>query len=89
MPHRRSSLIAVFCLASISSQAQESRGTIVGRVTDPSGAAIPAATVEVTSKTQGVKQALQTNESGLYQVPYLIPGTYEVAVTVTGFKRAV
>ncbi len=68
--------------------AQESRGTLVGRVTDSTGAAIPGATVEVTSKAQGAKQTFTTNESGLYQAPYLIPGVYEVAVTTTGFKRA-
>jgi hypothetical protein len=87
---RGSTMIAIVgCVFSAGIQAQESRGTIVGRVTDPSGAAIPAANIEVTSRAQGVKQSFTTNESGLYQAPYLIPGTYEVAVSVTGFKRAV
>jgi hypothetical protein len=67
--------------------AQEARGTIVGRVTDPTGAAIPGATVTVTSKTMGTKQVITTNESGAYQAPYLIPGLYSVAVESTGFNK--
>lgn len=69
--------------------AQESRGTIVGRVSDPSGAAVPGAAVEVTNKAQGVKQTLKTNDAGLYQATYLLPGEYQVAVAADGFKRAV
>ncbi len=80
-------LIAISGMAALFSQ--ESRGTIVGTVTDQSGAAIPGATVEVTNKAQGAKQVFRSNESGLYQAPYLIPGEYEVAATFTGFKRAV
>jgi hypothetical protein len=83
--------IAVVALAActLPLAAQESRGTIVGRVSDPSGALIPNATVEVKNKAQGVVQTFKTNESGAYQAPYLIPGQYEVAVTAEGFKRAV
>ncbi|MCL4783322.1 MAG: carboxypeptidase regulatory-like domain-containing protein [Bryobacterales bacterium] len=80
-------LTAAFGMAALFSQ--ESRGTIVGTVTDQSGTAIPGATVEVTNKAQGAKQVFRSNESGLYQAPYLIPGDYEVAATFTGFKRAV
>src|SRR5215203_4530332 len=91
MISRKSSLIAILCcLVSIPiGLAQESRGTIVGRITDPTGSTIPAAAVEVTNKAQGTKQTLTSNDSGLYQASYLIPGVYEVAVTATGFKRTV
>ncbi len=68
---------------------QESRGTIVGLVTDQSGAAIAGATVEVKNISQGVIQTFRTNQSGLYQAPYLIPGRYEVSATFEGFKRAI
>jgi len=67
-------VIALTCQESL--HAQEARGTIVGRVTDPTGAAIPGATVTVTSKAMGTKQVITTNESGAYQAPYLIPGLY-------------
>lgn len=79
-------LLAAFALPIA---AQESRGTIVGRVTDPSGALIPNATVEVKNKAQGVVQTFRTNEAGAYQAPYLIPGQYEVVVSAAGFKRTV
>jgi len=67
--------------------AQESRGTIVGRVIDSSQAAIPNALVEVTNKAMGTKLSVKTNEIGLYQAPYLIPGLYQVVVEVPGFKK--
>jgi hypothetical protein len=89
MIRRTSSMIAMLCALVLSSQAQESRGTIVGRVTDQSGAAIPAAKVDVTNKAQGVTQSVTANETGLYQATFLLPGQYEVAVAAQGFKKAV
>jgi hypothetical protein len=78
---------AAFCL--IPAIAQESRGTVTGRVVDPSEAVVPGATIEVTNKAQGVRQTFTTNESGLYQAPYLIPGLYTISASAQGFKRAV
>ncbi len=46
--------------------AQEARGTVVGSVLDPSGAAIPGATVVVTNLAIGTKLTLTTNEAGMY-----------------------
>jgi hypothetical protein len=89
MIRRISPLIAMLFALSASVQAQESRGTIVGRVTDQSGAAIPAAKVDVTNKAQGVTQSLLANETGLYQATFLLPGQYEVTVEAPGFKKAV
>jgi hypothetical protein len=88
-----SRILTLLCLALFAglhtySFAQEARGTILGRVADQSGAAIPAATVTVTSKAMGTKQVLNTNESGLFQATYLIPGMYMVEVEVAGFKKA-
>jgi len=68
---------------------QETRGTIVGRVTDASGAYVPGATVQVTNKAMGTKVTLQTNQDGLYTAPLLLPGTYEVSGSATGFKTSV
>lgn len=70
-------------------QAQESRGTILGRVTDAQGAVIPNASVQVTNKAMGTKQALTTNDVGMYQASYLIPGEYEITIEVQGFKKFV
>ncbi len=88
-PRRWTSLLFLLLVVVSVSMAQESRGTIVGTVTDSSGAAIAGATVEVTNVAQGVRQTFRTNQAGLYHAPYLIPGQYEVAVAFEGFKRAV
>ena len=92
--NRRVSVFATILLATMGTfasmgWAQEARGTIVGRVTDASGAAVPAATVTVTSQSMGTTQTSETNETGLYQATYLIPGLYTVEVSSAGFKKYV
>jgi hypothetical protein len=69
--------------------AQETRGSIVGRVTDQSGAVLPGATVEITNKAMGTKTALVTNDQGFYQATYLLSGLYRIEVQVAGFKKFV
>src|SRR5262249_48970154 len=71
------------------SWAQETRGTINGRVTDPSGAVIPGAAVVVTNTAMGTKTSVTTNQDGIYQAPFLIPGLYNVEANSQGFKQAV
>jgi hypothetical protein len=51
-------------------QAQETRGSIMGRIIDQSGAVIPGATVDVISKAMGTKASLPTNDQGFYQTTY-------------------
>jgi hypothetical protein len=70
-------------------RAQEARATVVGKVVDPSGGVIPGASVEVTNKAMGVRVALTTNDEGFYQASYLIPGLYQLAVEMPGFKKYV
>ena len=69
--------------------AQETRGSIVGKVTDQSGAVLPGATVEITNKAMGTKTALVTNDQGFYQATYLLSGLYRIEVQVSGFKKFV
>src|SRR5262244_3308553 len=82
-------LAAIFMLVSAMVQAQELRGKITGRVTDASGAVIPGASVKVTDVARATSSTLITNEDGLFDAPYLLPGTYQVAVELAGFKKAV
>src|SRR4051812_12144728 len=89
MSSRIITLFPVYFLLLYSAAAQETRGTIVGRVTDASGAYVPGATVQVTNKAMGTKVTLQTNQDGLYTAPLLLPGTYEVTAAATGFKSSV
>jgi len=63
-------------------------GTILGTVTDPSGAAVSGAKVRVTSETKDVATETTTNESGNYSVTHLIPDVYTVRIEGTGFKTS-
>ncbi|WP_031499123.1 TonB-dependent receptor [Bryobacter aggregatus] len=76
-------------LLSLSSFAQETRGTIVGRVTDASAATVAGAQVTVIHREMGTKQALKTNGEGIYQAALLLPGFYRIEVEAPGFKRFV
>jgi hypothetical protein len=69
--------------------AQEFRGSIAGQVTDPSGAVIPGATVEVKNLGTNVVTTVTTNDEGLFTVQFLLPGKYTVRVTSQGFNTAV
>jgi len=76
-------------LAAAPLAAQEFRGTITGTITDRQGAVVPNATVEVRNLDTNVLQNVQTNESGVYVAPFLIPGRYSVSAAAPGFKKAV
>ncbi len=67
-------------------RAQEAGGTIVGTVTDPSGAAVASANVSIKNIATGVERSVSTNDDGLYVAPNLVPGNYEIQVTATGFS---
>jgi hypothetical protein len=81
-------LVAICLLVPAMAHAQELRGKITGRVTDASGAVIPGATVKVTDVARATTSTLLTNEEGLFDAPYLLPGTYQVVVELAGFKKA-
>jgi hypothetical protein len=76
-------------LVAASLGAQETRGRITGRVMDTSKAAVPGASVDIKDVARGTTTSVTTNAEGLFQANYLLPGTYEVTVQLTGFKRYV
>src|SRR5689334_8817772 len=67
---------------------QAVNGSLLGAITDASGAAVPNAKVTATETNTGISRTAQTNESGNYTFSDLPPGTYTVAVEQAGFKRA-
>src|SRR4051794_66858 len=69
--------------------AQETRGTIHGRVLDPSGAAVPAAPVLVENVEMNTSTKLQTNPTGYFEATLLLAGTYRISTEVSGFKKIV
>ncbi len=79
-------LCVLFGAASLALQAQAPTGTIAGTVTDESGAVIPGATVIVTNKATSAARTIQANNDGLYSVPFLPPGDYQIRVEVKGFR---
>ena len=67
--------------------AQRDLGTITGRVTDPSGAAVPSATITITEDATGESYKLETTTTGDYTRPALRPGIYTVTAEAEGFRR--
>ncbi|MGC4054894.1 MAG: carboxypeptidase-like regulatory domain-containing protein [Paludibaculum sp.] len=67
--------------------AQAVNGTLLGTVTDASGASVPNVKVTLTETNTGVARVATTNDSGNYNYPDLPPGTYSVTCEVTGFKK--
>jgi len=61
-------------------------GSVIGTVTDPSGAAVNGAKIVATSQSKNVTTEVTSNESGNYAVTHLIPDVYTVRIEGTGFK---
>jgi hypothetical protein len=77
----------VFLGVAVEADAQEYRATIDGRVVDQSGAAMSGVTVTVTNTATGAHADGKTESDGLYTVPGLVPGPYEITVEVAGFEK--
>src|ERR1039457_4766220 len=83
-------LLVVFLLLSTALLVgQTFRGTILGSVTDPSGAFVAGAAVKVRNEATGLERTTVTSGDGSYTVSELPIGTYSVTVTLTGFQTAV
>jgi hypothetical protein len=78
-------LLPLLCVAV--AIAQESRGSISGHVIDPAGAAVPGAKVEAQNLDTGVVLQSATNDAGIYQIPFVVPGNYKVVIEHPGFKK--
>jgi len=85
--------VGVLCFAACATQltlplrAQISYGSIVGTVTDASGAVVPEATVTLTKIGTAERRIAQSNTDGNYEFVNLLPGRYRVEVEKTGFKH--
>jgi hypothetical protein len=69
-----------------SASAQVLYGSIVGTLTDPSGAGVSKVTVTVTNTSAGLSRQSSTDEVGYYAIPNLPPGAYDLSVSAPGFK---
>lgn len=81
-----------FCLLLLiaaAAPAQETRGMIFGRVLDPSTAAVAGASVTILNLDTNTTARARTNDTGYFEAPLLIPGSYRVTAESTGFKKSV
>ena len=78
--------VVFLLLASANLLGQTFRGTILGTVTDPSGAVVAGATVAVKNLGTGLVRTTETSADGSYSLPELPIGAYSVTITQTGFR---
>src|SRR5260370_18093712 len=83
-------VLSVFALAgilAISCFAQGIRSTLVGRVTDESGAVIPKTKVTVTNVGTNESRSAETNDNGEFVIPQLAPGEYTLTAEHPSFRK--
>ncbi len=80
--------LVILCLAA-SARAQDTTGTILGTITDSSGAVLPGVTVSVKHVDTGQTRTVITDASGRYRLPLLPSGAYEITVQLSGFQTVV
>jgi len=83
------SFVCVLLFVAIPLCAQLGTGTISGTVLDQSGAVLPGASITVTNTGTGFMRQTVSSETGDYRLAGLLPGTYELAVELSGFSRFV
>jgi len=82
----RNCMLALLLLSCGGLFAQDFRATLIGTITDPSGAAIPNATIRATNTATNIGKDTKSNADGIYNIPFLDPGVYSIEVTATGFQ---
>src|SRR6185295_3975065 len=81
-------LAAVGAISSTTLFGQAFYGSVVGTVTDPSGAALRGANITLTNTATGERRQAQSSDEGDYQFLNLVPGKYRVEVEQQGFKKS-
>jgi len=82
-------LVALVLASATALLAQTFRGTVLGTVSDTSGAVVSGATVKVKNVATGQERTTQTSADGSYSAPELQIGTYTVTVSQSGFQTSV
>jgi hypothetical protein len=84
-----STMLVVLLLAPLPALAQFDSATVLGRITDQSGAAVPGATVTLTNQATGITATTVTTASGEYQFLNVRIGTYRLEAELSGFATGV
>ncbi len=79
-------LVALLLSLSLTAFAQTSRGTVTGTVTDPSGAVVSGATVDLTNKDTNQTRTATSNDAGVYRFDAVDLGNYDLTIKSGGFK---
>ena len=79
--------LLVFIVTAGPAWAQTATASLRGQVSDPSGRAVPAASVTITHLQTGVARSVQTDQNGHYAAPALIAGSYRLEVEKVGFRK--
>ena len=79
-------LVVVLLSVVVNLHAQVAGGTISGTVTDSSGRVINKVEITITNVATGVTRVVTTNDEGFYSAPNLLPGTYELKFSASGFR---
>src|SRR5678815_4905756 len=86
-PTKRFCLILLLWITTIGGNAQEFRALLSGVVRDPSGSAIPAASVTIRNVDTNLAVTVQSATDGAYFIPQLPVGKYQLTVEAKGFKK--
>ena len=79
-------LLMLAIIFSAPTLAQVAGGTLSGTVSDTNGSAIPQAKLVIKNVATGVERTTNTNADGFYNTVNLLPGSYEISITATGFN---
>ena len=79
-------LLILGIMFSVPTLAQVAGGTLSGTVSDTAGAGIPQAKLVIKNVATGVERTATTNADGYYTTVNLLPGSYQVSITATGFN---
>src|SRR3982751_1545819 len=80
-------LLLLLTLEAPATRAQVLYGSIVGTITDPSGAVVPKADIKAVNPQTGETRQATADDAGRYTVGNVLPGTYEVHVIAPGFSQ--
>src|SRR5271165_3978756 len=80
-------IFVAFAFVAARASAQSVAATLSGTITDPSGATVPEAKITLTNRATKVSRTVLSNESGLFVLPDVDQGMYDLSVEKPGFKK--